>query len=78
MKQINNTISKEQLVKFLVDNFKDEDGYLDLAELDFKNEDIKGVDISKMKVKGSLNQHCQKVSGDLFQDAQFVKGKLYQ
>ena len=40
-------MTKEQLVKLLVDNFKDEKGFVNLSGLDFRGEDIKGVVISK-------------------------------
>jgi uncharacterized protein YjbI with pentapeptide repeats len=75
---IKNKMTKEQLVKFLVDNFKDEQGFVNLSGLDFRGEDIKGVVISKMKVNGYLFQEKQKVQWDLIQEAQEVNGDLYQ
>ena len=71
-------MTKKGLVKFLVDNFKDAFGNLDLSKLDFTNEDIKCVNISRMKVNGVLFQDFQKVKGDLWQEAQEVGGDLIQ
>ena len=56
-----NKITKEDLVKFLVANFKRESGYVDLNDLDFTNEDILGVHITRMKVDGELCQGGQEV-----------------
>ena len=75
---MNNKITKEELVKYLVANFKDEKGYVDLSKLDFTKEDIRGVKTNLMKVDGDLNQCCQMVSGDLDQGYQMVEGSLYQ
>ena len=71
-------MTKKGLVKFLVDNFKDAFGNLDLSKLDFTNEDIKCVNISRMKVNGVLFQDFQKVKGDLWQADQEVGGDLHQ
>ena len=71
-------MTKEQLVKLLVDNFKDEKGFVNLSGLDFRGEDIKGVFISQMKINGDLFQDFQKVQGDLWQEAQEVGGDLHQ
>lgn len=71
-------MTKEQLVKLLVDNFKDEVGNLDLSGLDFTNEDLNCVIISEMKVNGHLEQGGQEVGGDLYQNFQKVGGNLYQ
>ena len=71
-------MTKEQLVKLLVDNFKDEKGYLDLRGLNFKDEEIEAVDIRGMKVNGDLEQGGQEVGGDLYQNFQKVKGDLRQ
>ena len=82
-------MTKKELVKFLVANFKDEFGYVDLSGLNFKDEEIEAVDIrgmkvngdlyqSEQKVKGDLRQEDQRVEGDLHQDCQKVKGNLYQ
>ena len=75
---MNNKMTKEELVKYLVANFKDEKGYVDLSGLDFTDEDIRGVKINLMKVDGDLNQCCQMVSGDLEQGHQMVDGCLFQ
>ena len=56
-----NKITKEDLVKYLVANFKNEEGIIDLSGLNFKDEEIEGVDISGMQVGGRLNQGSQKV-----------------
>ena len=71
-------MTKKELVKLLVENFKDEVGNLDLSGLDFTKEDIKGVVISKMKVNGHLFQEKRKVQGDLWQAEQEVSGSLHQ
>ena len=71
-------MTKKELVKLLVDNFKDEVGNLDLSGLDFTNEDLNCVIISEMKVNGHLYQSEQKVKGDLWQQEQEVSGDLHQ
>ena len=71
-------MTKKELVKLLVENFKDEVGNLDLSGLDFTKEDIGCVIISEMKVNGDLYQEFQKVQGDLWQDEQEVEGDLIQ
>ena len=71
-------MTKQELVKLLVSVFKNEKGILDLSELDFSNEDLIGVDISRMKVKGNIYQRDHKVGGNLYQDSQKVEGTLYQ
>ena len=71
-------MTKQELVKLLVANFKNEKGYVDLSGLDFTNEDIKGVEIDLMKVNGDLCQSMQTVSGDLLQGFQIVEGVLSQ
>lgn len=71
-------MTKEELVKLLVANFKDGYGNLDLSGLDFTNESIKSVDISRMKAKGDLYQNFQEVGRNLFQDQQEVGITLYQ
>ena len=73
-----NKITKEDLVKYLVANFKNEKGIIDLSGLNFKGEDICGVDISRMQVGGRLNQGNQEVDGDLYQGRQKVKETLTQ
>jgi hypothetical protein len=74
----NNKMTKKELVKFLVDNFQDGAGYVNLSYLDFTNENIKGVDISRMKVKGSVFQNLHKIEGNLYQNGQDVEGLLRQ
>ena len=71
-------MTKQELVKLLVENFKDEYGCLDLSGLDFTKEDIECVDIARMKVNGNLYQGEQKVKGDLWQQEQEVSGDLDQ
>ena len=73
-----NKMTKKELVKFLVTNFRDEYGYLDLRGLDFTNEDVKVILITNMKVNGNLYQGFQEVEKDLNQHKQTVKGSLYQ
>ena len=70
-------ISNEELVKFLIENRTDDDGDLDLMDLDFSN--FEGnIYISGMKVNGDLNQDNQCVKGNLYQDNQQVEGNLFQ
>jgi hypothetical protein len=78
MKAKQNKMTKEELVKLLVENFKTEDGLVDLSELDFTNEDIEGVTISRMQVNGYLNQSRHNVSGTLSQYNSKVGGNLWQ
>lgn len=70
-------MTKKELVKLLVENFTDEYGALDSSGLDFTEFNC-SVDISHMKVSGTLVQNNQKVQGDLFQNNQEVQGSLYQ
>lgn len=69
--------SKEELKKYLLENFIDEDGDLDLSNLDFSDFDG-NVYICDMKVKKDLIQNYQIVNGDLIQSDQKVGGNLYQ
>ena len=71
-------MTKKELVKLLVDNFKDEVGNLDLSGLDFTNEDLNCVIISEMKVNRHLFQNRQQVQGSLWQDEQEVSGSIWQ
>ena len=70
-------ITKQELVELMIENFTDEYGALDLSGLDFTEFNC-SVDISHMKVSGTLVQNNQKVQGDLFQNNQEVQGSLYQ
>ena len=70
-------MNKKELVKFLIKNFTNANGNLNLSKLDFSDFDG-NISISRMKVKGNLYQDCQKVEGDLYQDCQEVKGNLFQ
>ena len=76
--QQNNKMTKQELVKLLVENFKTEDGIVDLCELDFTNESIQGVTISRMQVNGYLNQSRHNVGGTLSQYNSKVGGNLWQ
>ena len=68
---------REEIKSWLLENCVDEKGDLDLSNLDFS--DFEGdVDISSMKVKGSLFQDSHIVEGDLFQSFQKVKANLFQ
>ena len=70
-------ISNEELVKFLIENRTDDDGDLDLMDLDFSN--FEGnIYISGMMVKKNLNQDNQCVKGNLYQHNQQVEGNLVQ
>lgn len=70
-------MTKQELVELMIENFTDEYGALDLSGLDFTEFNC-SVDISHMKVSGTLVQNNQKVQGDLFQNNQEVQGSLYQ
>lgn len=69
--------SREEIKKWLLKNCIDDDGSLNLRDLDFS--DFDGiVDISGIQVKGNLIQNWQIVGGDLDQSYQDVKGNLDQ
>ena len=70
-------MSKEELVKFLVDNFIDEDGDLDLSGLDFSEYDC-DINIGHMKVSRDLYQNYQDVKLGLFQNNQKAGNILLQ
>ena len=55
-------MTKQDLVKIIEDNFTDNDGIIDISGLEFN----KTVDMSEMKVEGSLFQSGQKVKGITF------------
>ena len=67
----------QELKEFLLKNFIDELGDLDISGLDFSDFDG-AVDISHMKIKGDLWQIGHQVKGDLYQDRQVVSGDLQQ
>jgi len=67
-------MTKQELVQIIEENFINKRGIVDLAGLKFN----RGVNISRMEVKGSLYQGYQKVEGDLYQDYQKVEENLYQ
>ena len=69
--------TKEHLKDYLLENYVDEAGDLDLIGLDFSDFDG-NIYISGMKVKNDLFQMGQLVRGDLYQNSQIVKGYLYQ
>lgn len=63
--------------KWLIKHRTDEEGDLDLSELDFTG--IEGdVDISGMKVNGRLHQGYHNVKGDISQSNHKVTGSLFQ
>lgn len=67
--------AKQEIRDWLLENATDDEGNLDLSDLDFSN--FNGnVLIDNMKVKKSLNQSCQKVGEDLQQHDQKV-GKYF-
>lgn len=69
--------SKKEIKEWLLKNCVDEDGNLDLSELDFS--DFDGiVDISFIIVKNDLHQSFQKVGGNLYQHYNIVEGDLIQ
>lgn len=69
--------SIKKIRDYLLENRVDDEGDLDLRELDFS--DFKGdVYIERMKVKGNLFQGCQEVQGNLHQDLQKAQGDLIQ
>ncbi len=51
----------QELNKLIIDNFSDEDGNVDISELEFDH----NVCISSLKVKGDLYQGYHNVEGDL-------------
>ena len=67
----------QELKEFLLKNFLDENGDLDISGLDFSDFDGT-VDISFMTVKNSLMQANQKVGASLSQEEQRVEKNLYQ
>lgn len=70
-------LSKEEIKKWLLENCVDEDGDLDLTDLDFS--DFGGnVYISGMKVAKSLYQNCQEVGCVLLQDCQKAGMRIEQ
>lgn len=69
--------SIEEIRDWLLANAVNNEGDLDLSDLDFSNFDG-DVYINKMKVKKNLFQDCQKVGEDLFQKGQEVGKSLYQ
>src|SRR5690554_1171056 len=72
---MNKTI--EELRDYLLENYVNEIGDLDISHLDFS--DFEGdIVINKMKVKGNLHQDYQDVKGNLWQGSQNVGGDLWQ
>lgn len=69
--------TKEEIKKWLLENCIDENGDLDLRNLDFRDFDG-DIYISCMKVKKDLYQGYQAVEGNLYQRGQIVVGDLYQ
>ena len=67
----------QELKEFLLKNFVDEFGDLDISGLDFSDFDG-SVDISHMKIKGNLWQVGHEVIGSLYQDRHLVSGDLLQ
>ncbi|MDY0386935.1 MAG: hypothetical protein RBT65_07385 [Methanolobus sp.] len=69
--------SREEIRNWLLENCVNENGNLDLSNLDFS--DFEGdVITSCMKVKRNLWQDTQEVAGDLSQFNQKVEFNLYQ
>ena len=67
----------EEVRDWLLENRVDEDGDLNLMELDFS--DFGGdVYIGRMNVQGDLFQSVDKVQGELYQSFHNVQGDLYQ
>jgi len=70
-------MNKKELVQFLIDNFVNADGNLDLMCLDFSN--FEGnVFLCGIKTKKDLDLCFCDVGGDLYEDFQTVKGNLNQ
>ena len=69
-------ISIEETKKWLSKNRVDENGDINLNDLDFSDFDG-NVNISGMKVKGNLCQDSQEVKGNLYQCSQKVEGSMY-
>lgn len=69
--------SKKELKEYLLKYYVDDEGYLDLSNLDFS--DFNGdIFINNMKVKNNLFQDEQEVGEDLYQGYQKVGDNLYQ
>lgn len=69
--------TKEEIKRWLLSNCVDDDGDLDLTDLDFS--DFGGnVHISGMKVGKSLYQNCQEVGCVLLQDCQKAGMRIEQ
>ena len=66
-----------ELRDYLLENYVDRYGDLDISGLDFSEFDG-DVYITAMKVKGDLYQNSHDVDGDLFQSWHEVKGDLFQ
>ncbi len=67
----------ESLRDYLLANYVNEDGDLNISGLDFSEFDGDVV-INGMKVKRDLYHSYYEVRGDLFQDGHEVKGDLFQ
>lgn len=61
-------MTKQEIRDFLIKHCLDDNGVLDLSNLDFTGCGIRKVDISAWKVDGNMNQSFQKVNGGLIQD----------
>lgn len=70
-------LSKQKIRNWLLENATNDEGNLDLSDLDFSNFDG-NVFINYMKVKRSLFQNRQEVGGDLLQNEQIVDEDLHQ
>ena len=69
--------TKVEIRDWLLENAVDDDGDLDITNLDFSDFDG-DVFIGGMKVKGILYQDGQEVRGNLYQSSQEVKSNLFQ
>jgi len=68
--------SEKEIRDWLLENAVDDNGDLNLKNLDFSDFDG-DVHIGGMKVKNTLYQYGQNVGGDLYQLYQKVKGDLW-
>jgi len=68
-------MTKEELVELIKKNFTNEDGIIDISEMDFENDH---VNISHLKTSGDLFQYSQEGGGTLWQSFQKVGGNLLQ
>ena len=70
-------LTKDELVKLLIDNFTDENGNLDLSNLNFGDFDGH-IYINNMQAKRDILQDGHYTFGDIYQYSHENKGSIYQ